>query len=139
MGTTPTPGASYITFFIALLHPFSRGSVHIASSDPLSNPLIDPCFLDNPIDLALFVNILKWARKVVRTEKLALIVRDEITPGPALQTDVELEEYVRNTVGTVFHCVGTASMLPEEDGGVVDAKMRVYGTKNLRVVSAWRS
>ncbi|KAF7972029.1 hypothetical protein HWV62_19247 [Athelia sp. TMB] len=136
LGTLPKPGASYLTYFIALLHPFSRGSVHIASSDPLSNPVIDPAFLDNPIDLALFVDALKWVRKLIRTAKLAPIVRDEITPAPGLQTDAELEDFVRNTVGTVFHCVGSASMLPEDDGGVVDAKMRVYGTKNLRVVDA---
>ncbi|KAF7965419.1 hypothetical protein HWV62_43664, partial [Athelia sp. TMB] len=73
LGTLPKPGASYLTYFIALLHPFSRGSVHIASSDPLSNPVIDPAFLDNPIDLALFVDALKWVRKLIRTAKLAPI------------------------------------------------------------------
>lgn len=130
----PVAGASYLTYFIALLHPFSCGSVHIESSEPLSNPLIDPSFLDNPIDLGLFVSALKWVRKLVQTEQLAPIVRAEVTPGPGVQSDAELEEFVRNTVGTVFHCVGSASMLPEEDGGVVDSKMKVYGTKNLRIV-----
>lgn len=139
LGTLPSPGASYLTYFIALLHPFSRGSVHIASSDPLSNPLIDPAFLDNTIDLALFVDALKWVRNLIRTEKLAPIVRDEITPSPGLQADADLEDFVRSTVGTVFHCVGSASMLPEQDGGVVDANMRVYGTRNLRVVCLYPS
>lgn len=135
LGTLPAPGCSYTTLFMALLHPFSRGSVHISSSNPLSNPLIDPAFLDNSIDVSLFVETFKWARKVMRTDPMSSIVRGEITPGEAAKTDAELEEYVKNTVGTVFHCVGTASMLPEVDGGVVDAKLRVYGTKNLRVVS----
>ena len=43
--------------------------------------------------------------------------------------------YVKKTFGCVFHPLGTASMLPREDGGVVDPELRVYGTANVRVVS----
>jgi choline dehydrogenase-like flavoprotein len=43
---------------------------------------------------------------------------------------------VKNNIATVFHPVGTAPLAPKEIGGVVDASLKVYGTKNLRVVDA---
>ena len=49
-----------------------------------------------------------------------------------------LREYARMHCGPLFHPVGTASMVPREDGGVVDASLRVYGTRNLRVVRVVR-
>ena len=45
-----------------------------------------------------------------------------------------LKEYVRANCGPAYHPVGTAAMMPQADGGVVDASLKVYGTSNLRVV-----
>jgi len=117
------------------MHPLSRGTVHIGSADPLAAPVIDPRFLDNKVDVALLTSALRFARKVTQTEALKDYNLKEVIPGENVQSEEDLQEYVKNTLATVFHPVGTAAMLPQEDGGVVDEKCLVYGTDNLRVVS----
>jgi choline dehydrogenase-like flavoprotein len=127
---------SHITFIVALMHPFSRGSVHISSTDPLAKPLINPHFLENTVDIDILVDALKHSRRVMQTAPLCEMIKREVAPGHAVQTDEEIKQYIRNQFQTVYHPLGTAAMLPLEDGGVVDANLKVYGTQNLRVVDA---
>lgn len=131
----PEPGKKYQTIMACLMHPLSRGTVHIQSSDPLVPPAIDPAYLNNPLDLDILVSSLRFARKVAATEPLASTIVNQISPFPELQTYDELANYAKENLVTTFHPVATASMLPREDGGVVDNHLRVYGTSNLRVVS----
>lgn len=53
-----------------------------------------------------------------------------------MQTDADFARWVKDGASTEYHPIGTASMLPLADGGVVDTNCKVYGTKNLRVVDA---
>jgi choline dehydrogenase-like flavoprotein len=124
------------------MHPLSRGTVHIGSSDPLAPPLIDPNYFANEADLDLLVHTLTFTIKLMKTPPFADIVRSHVLPAAdAIELDEglagRLREYVRQTVGPVFHPVGTAAMLPLDDGGVVDCNFKVYGTSNLRVVSTF--
>ncbi|KAJ6455580.1 alcohol oxidase [Mycena vitilis] len=135
-GQNPETGKSYCSVFLALTHPFSSGSVHIASSDPLAAPAIDHRVLDNEIDLDILVRAVKFARKLCATPSLSAVVAREIIPGPAVQTDDEIKDFIRSTIDTVFHPIGTAAMLPREDRGVVDPSLKVYGTANVRVIDA---
>ena len=81
--------------------------------------------------------ILKLAMKAFQTKPLVDDVRKVVMPSPQeAATDEALIEYIKNSCGCVFHPLGTASMLPKEDGGVVDPQLRVYGTANVRVVSS---
>ncbi|KAJ6479416.1 hypothetical protein C8R47DRAFT_1218976 [Mycena vitilis] len=134
-GHTSQAGKNYCSVFLGLIHPFSSGSVHITSTDPLAAPLIDYNVLDNQVDLDLFVRAIKFARKLVATPSLSPIL-SEIVPGTEVQTDEEITDYIRGAVETVFHPIGTAAMLPRNKGGVVDPALRVYGTANLRVCDA---
>lgn len=130
-------GKSFFTFVCGLMHPLSRGTVHIASSNIEDKPDVNPNFLSHEYDVESLVQTLKYARKVARTSPLSdFHVGNEYEPGLDAETDDELRMYVRNTTGNIHHPLGTAAMLPREDGGVVDHKLRVYGTKNLRVVDA---
>ncbi|KAI0743800.1 GMC oxidoreductase [Daedaleopsis nitida] len=133
----PTPGTGYLTLVAAILHPLSRGSVHIASGDPLIAPAIDPSFLSRQEDLDVLLAITKFALKLTQTEPLSGAVRKLCSPTPDVAaSDDALVRHIKENYGCVHHPVGTASMLPKEDGGVVDPELRVYGTLNVRVVDA---
>lgn len=120
----------------ALQHPLSRGSVQINSADPFVSPLLDPRYVSHPTDLAIMVEAFKFARKLIATPAVLAHSPNETVPGLLVQTDAEIEDYIRKTLNTVYHPVGTASMMRRELGGVVDSKFMVYGVQNLRVVDA---
>ena len=63
------------------------------------------------------------------------LVESEVLPGPAAATDAEILDFARQQGGTVFHCVGTCRMGPD-DGAVVDSELRVHGVERLRVIDA---
>ncbi|KAM5533331.1 hypothetical protein V8D89_013005 [Ganoderma adspersum] len=133
----PSETDHYMTIVSTVMHPLSRGSVHIASGDPTAPPAIDPNYLAHPQDLQMSLSLMKLALKVFETKPLADDVRQLVAPSPKqAATDEGLIEHIKNSCSCVFHPVGTASMLPREDGGVVDPQLRVYGTANLRVVDA---
>jgi choline dehydrogenase-like flavoprotein len=134
-GVVPKQGKHYYSFFVGLLHPYSRGSVHIGSSDASASPIIDQRALDNEVDIKMMIDAVKFVRKVGETGPLGAIGRSEVLPGSEVQSDEQIREWIKDSVQTMFHPIGTASMLPLEDGGVVDATLKVYGTANLRVVS----
>lgn len=133
----PEPGKRYSTIICLLTHPLSRGNVHLASADPLAAPSIDPNYFSNAADLDLAVHIVEAALTLFKTAPLSETVRAPKMPSAdALARGRDgLREFVRENCRPVYHPVGTAAMMPREDGGVVDAELRVYGTSNLRVVS----
>lgn len=112
--------------------------MHIKSADPLDTPEIDPNYFANEADLDLLVHIAEFTLRMMKTSPLSDCVKEVILPQKEfLERGREgLKDYIRATCTPVFHPVGTASMLSREDGGVVDANLKVYGTSNLRIVSA---
>jgi choline dehydrogenase-like flavoprotein len=115
---------------------FSRGSVTINSTSPFAPPVIDSRYLSNPLDIKLLVEGFKYTRTIRATNALQSISAVEIYPGGTVNTDEEIESFIRQTISTESHHAGTAAMLPLELGGVVDSELRVYGVKGLRVVDA---
>lgn len=134
--STPVAGKRYTSLLCALMHPLSRGSVHIASSDPLAPPAIDPNYFANEADLDLLAHIVRFAVQLYNTPPLNSIVKAQVIPSKEILDGgiPTLKEYARANCGPVYHPIGTAAMLPREDGGVVDNTLKVYGTSNLRVV-----
>ncbi|KIP05965.1 hypothetical protein PHLGIDRAFT_128561 [Phlebiopsis gigantea 11061_1 CR5-6] len=130
------PGKRYTSLFCTLTHPLSRGSVHISSADPLAPPAIHPNYFANEADLDLVVHAVEYALKLYKTEPMSRHVKKLIIPTEETVAEGRegLREYVRANCGPVYHPIGTASMMPHADGGVVDACLKVYGTSNLRVV-----
>ncbi|KZT50999.1 GMC oxidoreductase [Calocera cornea HHB12733] len=131
--TQPVQGKQYMTVLVALNHPFSRGSIHIGSKDPHQQPVMNPHYFEDDFDMQLLVEGFKFARKVAETEPFKSCIVREIDPGPAVRTDEEIREYIIEGLMTAFHTVGSCSMLPQELGGVVDHRLKVYGTQNVRV------
>lgn len=118
---------------VSNMRPFSRGSVTPRSSDPFDPPIIDPRYGADPVDLAVLREALLFNRLLLSTPSMRQLHATQEFPAADLN-DEQLLEYVKKNVGTEYHSSGTAAMLPRHLGGVVDSKLRVYGTANLRVV-----
>lgn len=134
---TPTEPENFITVMLFLNHPFSRGTCHIASPNVEDKPIWDPRYNSEEVDMELLARGVQFVEKLVSTEPFSGILKPN---GKRLQNhvhDLESARYVvRNRQISVFHLSGSASMRPQNDGGVVDTHLRVYGVRNLRVVDA---
>lgn len=104
---------------VSVQHPFSRGFIEINSTDPWEAPIIDFRTGSNPVDLDLYVEGMKFSRKIVATPAIQELLPMEMTPGAMIQSDDELKAFLRRTVTTMFHPSGTAAMMKRELGGVV--------------------
>ncbi|KAJ7448597.1 alcohol oxidase [Mycena galericulata] len=125
----PDPEGSYFMMSTGLQHPFSRGSVHIQSGDPLQQPLINPRYLNEEFDVFSLLSGYREIEKLAQTQPLAGIIEKQVMPAIHL-TDDEVIEYIRGS------CAGTAAMARRELGGVVDNNLKVHGTANLRIADA---
>lgn len=133
-----SPG-SYLTLLGVIEHPFSRGSVHINSSNPFSYPRIDPNYLGAEVDLEVFADIMLHLQTVARAEPLASLLKNRghvFQPGYFELNQSNVRAHIKNTQNSEYHPCGTCSMSPRGKGGVVNERLRVYGTSNLRVVDA---
>jgi choline dehydrogenase len=125
-------------------HSLSRGSIHINSADPTKYPTIDPAYFSHPLDLDICARGLLHALKLTTYEplrsKLKLSESGDVivhpAAGPLPKTLEEAKKAIRANTVTQYHPIGTCAMLPRERGGVVDSKLKVYGTSNVRVVDA---
>jgi choline dehydrogenase-like flavoprotein len=118
-----------------LLRPHSRGSVMIGSTDPLAAPLIDNAFLREPEDIEPLLRGLRIARQILAHPALARYAGTEVLPGPALQADDELRDYIRRMCSAVHHPGGSCRMGSDSDA-VVDPGLKLRGIDALRVVDA---
>jgi choline dehydrogenase-like flavoprotein len=133
-GRTPTWGHGY-SCHVCVLRPKSRGSITLASKDPFEPPLIDPAFMQDPDDVQRMVKGFKIMRHVMNQPALAGFAGKELPLSATSQTDAQIEQFIRNNGDTIYHPVGTCRM---GNGAmdVVDARLKVYGLQNLRVVDA---
>ena len=111
----------------------SPGRLYINSTSAFDHPIIDPGYLKHSSDLLILREGIKLVRRLGSTPPLSDYLTGELSPGGDVETDEEWEEWLRNSAWSQFHPRGSCSMLPEEQGGVVNAQLRVYGTTNVRV------
>ncbi|KAL0572535.1 hypothetical protein V5O48_009429 [Marasmius crinis-equi] len=138
-GLTPQEqrlGENFTTIIVVLYAPLSRGRIHIASSDPRIPPFVDPAYWSHPLDVAANVAGIKLARKMLASRPLSSTNLGEFEPGFDIQSDEEIEGWLKDIAGGDNHPVGTMAMLPRELGGVVDTSLKIYGTENVRVADA---
>ncbi|KEP53926.1 alcohol oxidase [Rhizoctonia solani 123E] len=184
---TLVPPGKYFSMFQYLEYPFSRGSIHISSSDPYADSVFDSGFLNHDADIAP----IRWSYKKVREVARRMdAYRGELTSlhphfhpdSPAACEDVDLQtakeympagqltvgihmgtwskprkplapgesriaedikyskeddeaidNWVRDHVETTWHSLGTCAMKPRDQEGVLDPRLNVYGTTNLKV------
>lgn len=119
------------------LRPLSRGHVGLQSADPMAPPLIDPNYAAEDRDIERLVRGIRETRRVLAQTALAPHHDVEIAPGPQLQSDAELRDYVRRSAEIAYHPAGTCKMGRSSDPlAVVDSRTRVLGLQGLRVVDA---
>ncbi|MDO1583154.1 GMC family oxidoreductase [Rhizobium oryzicola] len=124
-----------VTLNSAYLRPRSRGTVRLASSDPLAAPLIDPNYWADPYDREMSIRGLKLAQEIMRQDALKPYVKAERLPGPDVRTDEDYFNYACRHAKTDHHPAGTCRMGPDP-AAVVDPQLRFNGIERLRVVDA---
>ena len=124
-----------LTLHVCDLLPKSRGTISLASPDPLAPPRIAANYLSHPDDLPTLLAGFKLARRIVRSPALAPHVRRETLPGPGVQSDADLIADIRARAETIYHPVGTCRM-GLDDRSVVDPAGKVRGVNGLRVIDA---
>ncbi len=120
---------------IVAVQPESRGSVKLASGDPLAAPLIHQNFLSSPRDWQSLRAGFRVARDLAAQPSMKPYIAAEFFPGPNCQSDDEIDEHIRKTSITVHHPAGTCRMGVDRQS-VVDPELRVRGIGGLRVVDA---
>jgi choline dehydrogenase len=120
-----------MSVFSTLIAPRSRGTIRLASADPMVAPVIDPQFLAEPDDLKVIVEGLEMIRTIMADPAIKGHVKEEAEPGPAYTGDQLRAEAVRRST-TVYHPVGSCRMGVDERA-VVDPQLRVLGIEGLRV------
>jgi choline dehydrogenase len=126
---------SGFTLLVRLLKPESRGTVYIKSADPFDAPAIRPNYLSTHKDCDVLVAGMKIAQRLVDAPPMRRYVAREHEPVGPFASDDEWLQYLRERGGISFHPVGTCRM-GNDDGAVVDERLRVRGIGGLRVVDA---
>jgi choline dehydrogenase-like flavoprotein len=120
---------------MAHLRPDARGAVSLASADSNAPPRILNNFLATERDRRILRDGVRRLRDLARQPSMAALAGEEVLPGTEIETDDEIDAYVRQYLGTVFHPCATARM-GADDTAVVDPQLNVRGIDRLRVVDA---
>jgi len=124
-----------VSAVVCLLRPDSRGWMELRSADPADKPRITLNLMSSRRDVDTLVRGVKIVRELYATQPLAGLIAHELMPGPAVQTDAQIEAWLRSILITTHHSVGTCSM-GVGSHAVVDPQLRVRGIDRLRVVDA---
>ena len=120
---------------VCVLRPRSRGSVRLASRDPTAPPQIDPNFLADRDDTERLIRGFRLLRNILGQPALQGDGGREFASSAKAQSDLQIEQFIRDHADTEYHPVGTCRMGSGPDA-VVDAELRVHGLQGLRVVDA---
>jgi choline dehydrogenase-like flavoprotein len=117
-----------------VLRPKSRGSVQLASADPLAAPRIDPNFLGHEDDAATLLRGVKLGRRIMSASVFSSLNPRELYTAD-VQNDDDLLLHIRQRADTIYHPAGTCRM-GVDAGAVVDLSLKVHGIENLYVADA---
>lgn len=124
------PGVSIGGYYT---QPKSRGELRIVSADPDVAPHINANYFSHPEDRTHAIGMVRWIRKLMRTEAVAPLIVGELIPGPQYESDDEIITAMLKFGTTAYHVAGTCRM-GDDDQAVVDPRLRVCGVSRLRVM-----
>ena len=113
----------------------SRGRVTLRTSNPLDTPRLNFGYMRDPEDWVVFRSAIRQAREIFSQGAFDEFRGDEISPGSTVQSDSELDEFIRSRCESAYHPCGTCRMGTDEQS-VVDPKGLVYGLDGLRIADA---
>ncbi|KIC21604.1 choline dehydrogenase, partial [Leisingera sp. ANG-Vp] len=115
----------------------SRGEVTLASSDPKDAPKILFNYMSTEQDWIDFRKCVRLTREIFAQDAMKPFLKHEIQPGTDLQTDDEIDGFLREHVESAYHPCGTCKMGAADDPmAVVDPECRVIGVEGLRVADS---
>ena len=122
---------------VCQLRPESRGRVTLASADPMADPAIFANYLATTEDRRALREGAKMVRALASEAALKEIAGREQFPGPDVQSDADIDAWIRRSAETIYHPVGTCRMgLAGDPLAVVDGSLKVQALSGLRVVDA---
>jgi choline dehydrogenase len=125
------------TFHICQLRPESRGRIGLRSANPLDDPAILANYLATEEDRRALREGVRMMRKVAAQAALDPYRTEELFPGKDVETDEQIDTWIRQHAETIYHPVGTCKMGADGDEmAVVGADLKVRGIEGLRVVDA---
>ncbi|KAL9595946.1 MAG: hypothetical protein Q9219_006137 [cf. Caloplaca sp. 3 TL-2023] len=130
---------SFISLGACQSYVLSRGTCHVVSKKSGEPPQIDPQYLSHPLDLELLARHVQFLERLARCPPLSDYIKPQGKrnhPSAYVEDLDAARDYVRTTALSNYHAAGTCAMLPREEGGVVNNRLKVYGAKNVRVVDA---
>jgi choline dehydrogenase-like flavoprotein len=131
-GVGTVPGGNGATCNSYHTRPRSRGTVTLASANPMDAPLIDPNSFADPYDLDRHIDGIKTTQEVGRSRSMQKFVASEHFPGPNVKTRKDYEDIARAHARSSYHPVGTCKM-GTDAMAVIDPQCRVRGLDGLRV------
>ncbi|NBF03058.1 choline dehydrogenase [Pseudomonas sp. Fl5BN2] len=115
--------------------PKSRGHVRIRSADPYTHPQIQFNYLQREEDREGFRRCVRLTREIIGQPAMDRFRDGEIAPGPKVNSDAEIDAFVRANLESTYHPCGTCRM-GEDEMAVVDSQLRVRGLEGLRVIDS---
>uniref|UniRef100_A0ACB8EHE8 Uncharacterized protein n=1 Tax=Sphaerodactylus townsendi TaxID=933632 RepID=A0ACB8EHE8_9SAUR len=115
----------------------SVGWLKLKSSDPRDHPILEANYLSTETDIFEFRQCVKLAREIFAQKPFEQYRGPEIQPGSHVQSDEEIDAFIRQKADSAYHPSCTCKMGQSSDStAVVDPQTKVIGTENLRVVDA---
>jgi choline dehydrogenase len=134
-GSSPAGGHGY-QVHVGPMYSDARGSVKIVSTDPRVHPALRFNYLSTAQDRREWVEAVRVARRILGQPAFAEFEGGEVSPGPAVETDVQILDWVARDAETALHPSCTCRMGVDENSVVDPLSMRVYGVDGLRVIDA---
>ena len=135
-GSAPAGGHGY-QVHVGPMYSNSEGSVKIVSADPKVKPALRFNYLSTPQDRREWVEAIRVSRRILGQPAMSGFNGGEISPGPSVETDEQILDWVRNDGETALHPSCTCRMGAEDDDSVVDPlTMKVWGVEGVRVCDA---
>ena len=130
-----TPVRAGFVLHICHLRPDSRGKITLRSADPFAVPVIHAGYFSREKELDALVRGIRLGRQILAQPAMQAFHGGEESPGPEIQSDEQLRQWVRDQVESVYHTAGSCPMGTDRMA-VVDADLKVHGVERLRVIDA---